>query len=191
MNFYFFKCNETELKRQRAFAGCLFKYALEKEKGITDVGYVKDERGKPYIPGTDIHMSLSHCKAGIVCVIADFPVGIDIEEVSRINLRIASKICTENELSFIENTQNKQELLCRFWVLKEAYSKLTGQGFSAGFCGIDTLEGLKSRRFHTIKKDGEPPLYVGLALERVALSEPREVIVTSFPQSFLREGFCP
>jgi len=153
MKYYFYKYNETELEKQRAKARCLFKL-------VTGAEYAKDERGKPYITGSNLHVSLSHCKAGIACIVAEEPVGIDVEEISRMNLKITRRICTENELKLLENTEDKQELLCRFWVLKEAYSKLTGKGLAEKFNTIDTIKGLESGKFHAERKGG---VYIGIA----------------------------
>ncbi|MDR2533128.1 MAG: 4'-phosphopantetheinyl transferase superfamily protein [Oscillospiraceae bacterium] len=166
MRYYFYKCSIDDIKKQRAFARCLFKCALEKETGITGVDYKKDERGKPYIPiaNKNLHMSISHCKAGIACIISGFPVGIDIEEISRMNIKTARRICTTGELELLEKAEDKKDLLCRFWVLKEAYSKLTGQGISAGFGGIDTIEGEKSGKLYAKRKDG---VYIGIAAKNV------------------------
>jgi len=153
MKYYFYKYEETELKEQRAKARCLFKY-------VTGAEYVKDERGKPYIAGSNLHVSLSHCKAGTACIIAEEPVGIDVEEISRMNLNIARRICTENELGLLENAEDKQDLLCKFWVLKEAYSKLTGKGLAENFSTIDTIAGLERGKFHAERRGG---VYIGVA----------------------------
>ncbi|MCL2697394.1 MAG: 4'-phosphopantetheinyl transferase superfamily protein [Oscillospiraceae bacterium] len=156
MNYYFYKCNETDIKKQRALARCLFKR-------ITGVDYIKDERGKPFIPNSKLHMSISHCRAGIAFIISNEPVGIDIEEISRMNIRIARRICTKSELALLEDTEDKQDLLCRFWVLKEAYSKLTGKGLAEVFRTIDTT---KIKNLYTFKREADgslPAAYIGIA----------------------------
>lgn len=142
--------NEPDIKKQRASARCLFER-------VTGVSYIKDSRGKPYIPDSKLHMSISHCKAGIAFIIAEEPVGIDVEEISRMNIKIARRICTESELKLLENTEDKQELLCKFWVLKEAYSKLTGKGLAEGFNTIDTIN---NKELYAIKR-GE--VFIGIA----------------------------
>jgi phosphopantetheinyl transferase len=150
MNYYFHKCNEPDIKKQRALARCLFKR-------VAGVDYIKDERGKPYIADSKLHMSISHCKAGIAFIIADEPVGIDVEEVSRMKSSIARRICTPDELELLENTEDKQDLMCRFWVLKEACSKLTGKGLVEGFNTINTID---NDKLYAIKR-GE--VYIGIA----------------------------
>jgi 4'-phosphopantetheinyl transferase len=149
MDYYFYSTTVSSAD-QTALAREFFKTS-------TGYDYVKDERGKPYIPNSDLHMSISHCSAGIVCIVADFPVGIDVEIISRMNLRIATKVCTPNELTALESAENPQELLCRMWVLKEAEFKRTGQSITA----IDTTADVYN--FYAEKKDGNPSLYVGIA----------------------------
>jgi phosphopantetheinyl transferase len=168
MRYYFLKCSESELAKQREKVRLLYEFALKNEYGITDVPYVKDERGKPYIPGYNLHMSISHCKAGVSCIIADVPVGIDVEEISRFDIKIARKICTENELLLLNKADNKQDFLCRLWVLKEAYFKMTGTGFSK----IDAA----GENFYAIKKDGEPSLYIGITSGSAILTAPEEIL---------------
>ena len=180
------KLKTPESKRLCILAYYLYMFALMKEKGLTGVGFIKDARGKPVIPGFDFHMSLSHCKAGIACVISDFPIGIDVEEISRITLAIAGKICCREELALLEKANDKREFLCKAWVLKEAYSKLTGNGFSEGFSEINTLARAGDKFFYAKKNDGAgnsesplrtPPLYVGIASEIPLTEEPVEVKV--------------
>jgi phosphopantetheinyl transferase (holo-ACP synthase) len=168
MKYYFMNCREPDLAGQRELARVLFRFALEKEAGITGVDYAKDERGKPYIPGVNLHVSISHCKAGIACVISEHPVGIDVEEVSRINPRIARKICTPEELALLENAEDKQKYLCELWVLKEACFKMTGQWTAAENSRI-------------IKRSGEPLLYIGIASESGFAEEPEEVTFCACP----------
>jgi phosphopantetheinyl transferase len=165
MKYYFYECNETSIEKQRALARCLFKYAT----GLSD--YAKDERGKPYIPNNQPgnpapHMSISHCRAGVACIIAEEPVGIDVEEISRMNLKIARRICTPDELKLIEEAENKQEFLCRLWVMKEAYSKMTGNGFLQGFSTINTIE---NKQLYAIRKDD---VYIGIAATSALNSRP-------------------
>jgi|GEM_PF-2306835 len=161
----------------------LYQFALFKEKGIEDLDFIKDKCGKPIITEhNNLHISLSHCKSGIACVVSDFPAGIDVEEISRFNpetvRKIADRICTENELLLLEKALNKQELLCGMWVLKEAYSKLTGKGLSEVFSKIETTQNsFPNVHFYAKKRGGKPPVYIGIASENAFSQEPCEKIV--------------
>ena len=82
--------------------------------------------GKPYFEGSDLHFSISHTKNHAFCALSEGPVGIDAEEEDRnVSLRLAPKILSPGEMERFDGTQ---EMLLRFWVLKEASVKLTGLG---------------------------------------------------------------
>ena len=87
------------------------------------------DRGKPYFVDSPWHFSISHTKKRVFCVIHDAPVGIDAEEMDRkIDLRLADKILSEPEKCRYEAADDRRAALLRFWVLKEAAVKLTGEG---------------------------------------------------------------
>lgn len=85
--------------------------------------------GKPYFPDSSLHFSISHTKRRVFCVLSTKPVGIDAEEMDRrIDLRLAEKILSESEKAHYEAARDKRLTLLRFWVLKEAAAKCTGEG---------------------------------------------------------------
>ena len=87
------------------------------------------DRGKPYFADGSLHFSISHTKRRVFCVISDKPVGIDAEETDRdIDLQLADKILSENEKRRYEAALDKRQTLLRFWVLKEAAAKCSGEG---------------------------------------------------------------
>lgn len=87
------------------------------------------ERGKPYFPGQSWHFSISHTPGRAFCVLSEQPVGIDAEELDRnINLRLAEKILSPAEKAQFDAAEDKRISLLKFWVLKEAAAKLSGEG---------------------------------------------------------------
>ncbi len=85
--------------------------------------------GKPYFVDAPWHFSISHTKRHAFCVLADRPVGIDAEELDRpIRLELADKILSPGEKAGYDMAQDKRLALLKFWVLKEAQKKCTGQG---------------------------------------------------------------
>lgn len=101
-----------------------------------------DDNGKPYAKGLNIHFSISHCDDTVVCVASDTAVGIDIERIKPINLRLAKKVCVDEEMEYLfckTPTQadftfcEDQNILHRFyeiWTAKEAYFKKLGTGIT-------------------------------------------------------------
>ena len=46
----------------------------------------------------------------------------------KINLRLADKVLSPEEKAQFDAAENQKEALLKFWVLKEAAAKLTGEG---------------------------------------------------------------
>ena len=86
-------------------------------------------KGKPGFAHGNWHFSISHTKRHAFCALADCPIGIDAEEMDReIDLRLAPKILSPGELAQFQTSDDPRQSLLRFWVLKEAQAKLTGEG---------------------------------------------------------------
>ena len=87
------------------------------------------DRGKPYFVASPWHFSISHPKKWAFCALAQQPLGIDAEEMDRnIDLRLAEKILSPGEREQYDAAPDKRLALLKFWVLKEAAAKLTGEG---------------------------------------------------------------
>jgi phosphopantetheinyl transferase len=87
------------------------------------------ERGKPYFVDSPWHFSISHTKRRVFCALSPVPIGIDAEEADRdISLRLADKVLSPAEKNQFEAAADKRIALLKFWVLKEAAAKLSGEG---------------------------------------------------------------
>ena len=87
------------------------------------------DRGKPYFKDSPLHFSLSHTKRRVFCALSDRSVGLDAEEADReIDLRLADKILSPAERRQFDAAPDKRFALLRFWVLKEAAAKFSGEG---------------------------------------------------------------
>ena len=85
--------------------------------------------GKPCFVGSDLHFSISHTPKHAFCVLSDKPVGIDAEEKDRqLRLELANKILSPTELEQFSKADDPRLALLKFWVLKEAAGKCTGEG---------------------------------------------------------------
>ncbi len=85
--------------------------------------------GKPYLENSPLHFSISHTKAHVFCSLSDHPIGIDAEELDRkIDLRLADKILSPTERVQYDAASDKRLALLKFWVLKEAAAKCSGEG---------------------------------------------------------------
>ena len=98
------------------------------------------DHGKPYVEDLDVEFNISHSGDMVVCAVDDNPVGIDIEQIRPIDLSVAKRICTEEELLYLfGHTPTKKDfgytanttVLTHFfeiWTEKEAYGKCLGYG---------------------------------------------------------------
>ncbi len=110
----------------------LLRECLRREYGITAPPIMEyGEYGKPRILGHgSIHFNISHCKCAAICVVADTPVGVDIESVDRYTPRLAQYTMNSDELQQINSAQNQAIEFTRLWTMKEALLKLTGRGIT-------------------------------------------------------------
>lgn len=104
-------------------------YHKETGEEMPEIG--KMPRGKPYFLTGNYHFSITHTKTQAFCALSDKAVGIDAEALDRvIDPRLAEKILSPKEYAIYESAgeAEKNEILLRFWVLKEAEVKCSGLG---------------------------------------------------------------
>ena len=107
----------------------LLKQLWEEHIGGSLPPIVIAERGKPCFADSTWHFSISHTKRRVFCVLSEHPVGLDAEETDRnIRLQLAEKILSPSEKQQFDAAHDQRLALLKFWVLKEAAAKLTGEG---------------------------------------------------------------
>jgi 3-oxoacyl-(acyl-carrier-protein) synthase/malonyl CoA-acyl carrier protein transacylase/phosphopantetheinyl transferase (holo-ACP synthase) len=96
-----------------------------------------DEHGKPVVRQDDgspfptpVEVSLSHRDGRAVAMVADRPVGVDIERVEPKDDRWWDLAFSGAEQSWLRAQDDPVSWAIRFWVAKEACAKLTGTGLS-------------------------------------------------------------
>lgn len=131
-------------KKRSVIGEMLAKKAISKISGIPveNITLKTTETGKPYIENSVIHFNISHCQDWVVCAIHSKPIGIDIEKIRPINLKIAKRFFTADEQNYVFSGIPKEEdfektsdydMLKRFfevWTGKEAYLKYKGTGIT-------------------------------------------------------------
>ena len=89
------------------------------------------DRGQPYFPDSPWHFSITHPKRHAFCALAKCPIGIDAEEQGRkVSMKLAAKVLSDTEKLRFDQCSDKNDAFLRFWVLKEASVKLTGEGLN-------------------------------------------------------------
>jgi 4'-phosphopantetheinyl transferase len=99
--------------------------------------YVDGEFGKPGLaPGcgaAGLRFNISHTRGLVACAISYYDVGVDIESVDHsTDLAIADTVLAPEEASIVKTAppERQRRLFFRFWTLKEAFIKATGEGLS-------------------------------------------------------------
>lgn len=117
-------------RKECACAYLLLCEALREGYGVEEQpAFIVGEHGKPRMPmHPDIHFNLSHCKHAVACVVADHPVGVDIECIGRYNESLARHVLNDQEFALVQQASDVQLAFIRYWTQKEAIVKLTGRG---------------------------------------------------------------
>ncbi|MCL2663873.1 MAG: 4'-phosphopantetheinyl transferase superfamily protein [Oscillospiraceae bacterium] len=127
------------------------------------LSFSENEYGKPLLTNAkDVHYNISHSGMFVVCAFNSAPVGIDIETIKPIDMAIAKRFFSQDEVDYIlypsdENKletkvlnhsvggsaepSNKYERFYQIWTMKESYIKWEGMGLSKplnSFCVLNT-----------------------------------------------------
>lgn len=104
--------------------------------------FYTQEHGKPCVRNFDKKFNISHSGDYVVCVVDDDEVGIDIEQIKPVNLKVCKKFFNDDEKFYVfgkipdEEDYGKEadEDMCRrffeVWTYKEACVKLKGTGIA-------------------------------------------------------------
>ena len=116
-----------------------------------------NEYGKPFLVNNPhIHFNISHTDDYVTFAIADEPVGIDIETMKPIDLRIAERFFTTDETTYIMAGDQIQRFY-EVWTKKESRIKWEGRGLHkllSSFSVFDLIEKKKicyNKVFHDVK----------------------------------------
>lgn len=120
-----------------------------------NITFDKKEHGKPYAKDLNVEFNISHSGAIVVCAVDDKPIGIDIERIRPIDLKVVKHICMDNEINYLFGHVPTEKdfkyttdvkILTRFfefWTKKEAYGKCIGDGLlckvKEDSCSVNTF----------------------------------------------------
>lgn len=134
--------NSITSEKRRIEKSLSYKFIEDmlEEYGIINYQIKKDQLGKPYLDNIEKYFNTSHSNEYLTCVVSDNDVGIDIEIISDKAKRIAKRFLHPDELkNHIVKHYNDEELTI-MWTIKEAYSKLIGQGLTKPFNTLKVLQ---------------------------------------------------
>lgn len=148
-------CKMQNDKVRSLAAGLLLQFAWDEHKnknnGKLEISYVMN--GKPIcVNDPDFHFNLSHSGFYISCAVSKEAVGIDIQQVKKVDLSLAKRFFLPEEYELIQKAlpMEQSDFFCKLWAGKESYMKYTGAGMKQimntfmvdmeGNCVIDKKE---------------------------------------------------
>jgi Phosphopantetheinyl transferase len=158
--------NNPSVRAVSIGAGLLLVYALKAEAGLSVEEYdiVEGEHGKPEIVLSDKkkdhcpYINISHSGKYVAVVVADSPVGLDIEVKSDKDFKVTKRMFPEQDKKRILESPEPDSEFRDVWTEKEAYLKCTGEGISVPlksfYTDIESHEVLRNRNFRDERKNG-------------------------------------
>ena len=107
-------------------------------QSIEQLDFTTNEYGKPFLTHLSkdglainpyIHHNISHTGSYVACAVADRPVGIDIESIKSVDLKIAERFFAPDETEYIMNDSQTRRFI-EVWTKKESLIKWEGKGLS-------------------------------------------------------------
>jgi len=98
-----------------------------------EISLVFGEKGKPHIGNFEnVHFNISHSGHYVVCAVATAEIGIDVERVRKVNLRIAERFFSPSEIRDLMELQDEDRMnyFITLWTIKESYLKAIGRGLT-------------------------------------------------------------
>jgi 4'-phosphopantetheinyl transferase len=91
------------------------------------------EKGKPHIENlSEVHFNISHSGYYVVCAVAASEIGIDVERIRKVNLRIAERFFSASEIEDLmkHHETERMHYFITLWTIKESYLKAIGRGLT-------------------------------------------------------------
>lgn len=109
----------------------LLEHALKDECGVIgDIEFGYTVHGKPFLKGSEICFSISHCVCGAVCAVHNGEVGVDMQHIIPVSKTLMQRVCSDEEQKQINESGDPEYEFCRIWTRKESISKLNGTGIT-------------------------------------------------------------
>lgn len=112
--------------------------SLRLGKRTAEINIYISENGKPYVK-ENVFFNLSHSYEYVVAVIADMPVGIDVEKIKHVKANMLDYFCSQSDKKYILGDseivdgnipENALKHFFEVWTFKEAFLKCTGEGIT-------------------------------------------------------------
>ena len=135
----------------------LVRFLASKQLNLSfsDIVFTKNSYGKPYTSNyPEFYFNVSHSGTYLVVLIANQPVGVDMEIITMPNLNIAHRFFLEEEKAYVfadEKLSNKH--FYEIWTRKEAYMKYLGKGLEVPLNSFNVFDDNLNNHFNTFEID--------------------------------------
>ncbi len=99
-----------------------------------------DPFGKPFLSGREYEFSLSHSGRYAACALADFPLGLDIQTLSKCDEKLVRRFFTEKEQGLVFTAEDRDAAFTALWCRKESYLKAIGLGLRKSLDSFDVSD---------------------------------------------------
>lgn len=129
-NSYFFERIAEQNKNKdklRTYISYIILKKLAKEHGfdLDNIDIIKDKNGKPHAQNNEFYFNISHSENMVVVAIDDQEIGVDIEKIRPLNLRVAQKFLSE-KIDVITCSSTPDIEFTKQWTIFEAQLKYWG-----------------------------------------------------------------
>lgn len=123
-------------KNRSLWAELFARWRLAEATGLSpaEIEISHDEKGKPFCKSPPLSVSLSHSGPYIAVAVGKSAVGVDVERKRKISLAVSRRWFRPEEHEFLTSLpeEERARAFFRFWTLKEAALKYTGEGLAGG-----------------------------------------------------------
>ena len=114
----------------RSQARELLALAVREVWGLSPLPEIaRQEGGKPcFSEREDLHFNLSHSGEFALCALDGTPVGVDVQIVREWRPALPRRVCSLDELDWLERQPELWPAFTLLWTLKEARAKESGRG---------------------------------------------------------------
>ncbi len=127
------RCKLEKDKLRSVACGFLINKGLSENYGLCEknMKYILNAHSKPYFRDyPDIFFNVSHSGDLCIACFSDNEIGCDVQKMDKADLSLARRFFSEDELAYIENSDDKNSAFYRIWTLKESFIKAVGKGLS-------------------------------------------------------------
>ncbi|MBR4109539.1 MAG: 4'-phosphopantetheinyl transferase superfamily protein [Oscillospiraceae bacterium] len=134
------RLKKPEDKRRSLTGELLVQKLVAEQFSVSGAILHRSANGQPYLTGCELYVSIAHCDEKVACAVSHTPVGMDIEKLRPVNLKLCRHICTAEEKEYLLQGKELEDQPCedpevihrffRIWTAKEAYFKKLGTGIT-------------------------------------------------------------